>query len=47
MRIAQGFLLIWNGRQNEPLRTADTVFVVAIAVKEGNKFIIEGQEYPL
>ena len=24
-----------------------TVFVVAIAVKEGNKFIIEGEEYPL
>jgi mRNA interferase RelE/StbE len=24
-----------------------TVFVVAIAVKEGNSFIIEGQEYPL
>jgi hypothetical protein len=26
---------------------ASTVFVAAIAVKEGNKFIIEGQEYPL
>jgi mRNA-degrading endonuclease RelE of RelBE toxin-antitoxin system len=24
-----------------------TVLVVAIAVKEGNKFIIEGEEYPL
>ncbi len=24
-----------------------TVFVVAVAVKEGNKFIIEGEEYPL
>jgi len=24
-----------------------TVFVVAIAVKEGNKFIIEGEEHPL
>jgi mRNA-degrading endonuclease RelE of RelBE toxin-antitoxin system len=24
-----------------------TVFVIAIAVKEGNKFIIEGEEYPL
>src|SRR5436190_20899378 len=26
---------------------SSTVFVVAIAVKEGNKFIIDGQEYPL
>ncbi len=24
-----------------------TILVVAIAVKEGNKFIIEGEEYPL
>lgn len=24
-----------------------TVFVVAIATKEGNKFIIDGEEYPL
>ena len=24
-----------------------TVLVVAIAVKEGNKFVIEGEEYPL
>jgi mRNA-degrading endonuclease RelE of RelBE toxin-antitoxin system len=24
-----------------------TVFVVAIAVKDGNKFLIEGEEYPL
>jgi mRNA-degrading endonuclease RelE of RelBE toxin-antitoxin system len=24
-----------------------TVFVVAIAVKEGNRFIIDGEEYPL
>jgi mRNA-degrading endonuclease RelE of RelBE toxin-antitoxin system len=24
-----------------------TVFIVAVAVKEGNSFIIEGQEYPL
>jgi hypothetical protein len=24
-----------------------TVFVVAIAVKEGNEFLIEGEEYPL
>ena len=24
-----------------------TVFVVAIAVKEGNTFVIDGEEYPL
>jgi mRNA-degrading endonuclease RelE of RelBE toxin-antitoxin system len=24
-----------------------TVFVVAVAIKEGNKFLIGGEEYPL
>ena len=39
---AQEFRVLYNVDQD-----IVTVFVVAIAVKEGNKFVIEGEEYPL
>ena len=38
----QDFRVLYNVDQD-----IVTVFVVAIAVKEGNKFVIEGEEYPL
>jgi mRNA-degrading endonuclease RelE of RelBE toxin-antitoxin system len=38
----QEFRVLYNVDQD-----VVTVFVVAIAVKEGNKFVIEGEEYPL
>jgi len=38
----QEFRVLYNVDQD-----VVTVFVVAIAVKEGNTFVIEGEEYPL
>ncbi len=38
----QRFRVLYNVDQDTV-----TVFVVAVAIKEGNRFVIEGEEYPL